>query len=248
MNESSFGFERVAGKEKELTLEEAEERMRARIVEGLAEKQPPRYASFAVLIDANEEVLLFERMKEPMKGTFSLAGGKLDLSQKESDPKTQISTKLDENGLETPTNALARELVEELYGNELEIDDALMEQFGSKRFAIVYDARFNSYNFLFVTQALQDREIQCKKDEVGEIKRAQELDPAQMNALTRFALERIGTLDTKDETIEYGPVKHMILPEDVKLYMVREIAKDPEIPAILESGEELHEPAYLISY
>jgi hypothetical protein len=256
MNESSFGFEQVAKKEKELTLEQAEGMMRERIIERLNTFNPPTYAAFAAVLNDQGMPLLFERKREgkPHTGTFSIVGGGIDLSHM-NDPYvgTEISARMQEDGLERPTDALIREIDEELYGGQLLKagrlkTDQLEEEFAPKRFAIVYDAVHNAYNLLFTIQVLRDTPFQIKADEVGAMKELQDTDPAEMNPMTRYALRSIGKMDAGDDNIISGPIKHIILPKYVYRYFGQLQDKERKTPAELDLGEELHEPAYLISY
>lgn len=236
----SWGFE-GAQKEGILTREQAEMRMKERILSGIEKNKPPLYTSFAVLLDHKGEPILFERKKDPHQGSFSLVGGKVDLSHLTDAPGSAMSAELQENGLESPTSALIREVTEEVYRDRLsENSDEMKHLLEPKRFAVVYDAVCNAYNFLFTASSLVDTPFLVSEREVGSVKGFSDLDESQMNPLTRFALHLLRMKDAPDD-VTFGPIDRIVLPSDVLRYSSR-------MSDGLQSSELLEERGYYLEY
>ena len=103
----------------ELSEEEATARMVETVKGKLEKEEAIRYASMALVINTKGEIILTRRIKDPEKGKFSLTGGKVDQGPfRERDPKDgSLTLSLGMSGFEKPTEALLRELTEELFLN-----------------------------------------------------------------------------------------------------------------------------------
>lgn len=232
--------EKISFEAKEFLQEHAESLMKQRIEKGLEGGNAPRYASFGLLVDSGGQPVLVERRTPPHEGLFSVVGGKVDLSGLTGRGKTSISLRLEEDGLESPTDTMVRELAEEMYKDLANKSaDELIKIFDPKRKMTVFDYNNNAYNFLYTLQKPEQLEFQTSAREVGQIKNLSEIQSNEINPMTFFMLNRLAFKSELPKTLNFGPIGHMALPSDC-------LSADEN--KLKKMSKELHEPAYLIQY
>lgn len=222
--------------ERVITGEEAERRMIERVEASLKKGKPPAYTSFALLLNAQNQPLLFERRTAPYAGLYSVVGGKIDYGL--GAPRTDSSRMFEEAGFEPPTDALMRELTEEVYRPYLGLlqhrPDWLELQVAPERKAFVYDADFNAINALYIAHANPNLEIEVSERELGAMKTLAELKPEQLNPMTHFFLNRLGFVENLPPGVTWGALPALLTPHDV-------------LTAEIQSGEKKYQPTYRAS-
>lgn len=255
----------------EISLAVAEQRMLAKIegeIIASVEADPdkiryPRYAAFCLIEDVQGELYMAARNTPPHVGIYSVVGGKVDATDKAQDPTSSVSTYLRQDGLETPTHAVRRELVEEVFKDtvqELAVategreDSAIEDLFplaNFKRELIVYDEVHNSYCFLYVMRtkvgvermSLSRRELQDCKSLTAIVFGGRPINP-----LTHLLLQKLGRLP-KDyapaKSYQYGPITKFVRASEASAFPFRRCSM-PDAKIIGEKS--LREPAFLLVY
>lgn len=238
--------------ERELALEKAEAMMQERLRECALEKKPPRYAALALLRNSPAgQFLVVRRMTEPHVGMFSAVGGKIDHSgMSAGNVKSPLSTYFREMDLETPTEAMLRETIEEVYGGDDgsaasvfsgKTSEELESMFTPQRKCFIYDWNQHAYCAMYTLTLPDQVALHPSPRELGDFVDVSQTKPEEVNVLTRFFLRVLGAPGNWDPKCTFGSIEHFALPEDVLLFSAGK-------RTTVECPHALREEGYLIRY
>jgi len=216
----------------ELSAEEATDRM-IEIVKGKLENEEPiRYASMSLLINAEGEIVLTRRVKDPEKGKFSLPGGKIDQGpfRERNVKEGSLTLSLGMSGFEKPTEALLRELTEELFPKLKDEDLSVLEKlFSPQREAVIFDAKHGNFLAIYQVHIPEGMNIEPNPEEIGQIDKLPNIPSQEINAMTRFLLKQHGQVDIPTDDIVCGQIPAIITPQDMLHYNTKGAPLQPSV-------------------
>ena len=221
---------------KEISQAAAEEAMRAHIESQLRSSRNGeinifRYAAFCIL-EQRGQVFLGARNTSPEAQSYSVIGGKLDFIEGR-DIRNPAPEDLLVRGIETPSQAARRELIEEAFAKKSAtlslrssgdglVSDELEFWFplsSFKRVSVVYDKRHNYYCFIYRVKVRDEIEASLSPRELSDLKPLSEIikQDLPMNCLTNFVLCQLDLLPAAkppSQSYLWGKVSHMACTSD----------------------------------
>ncbi len=148
-----------------------------------------KYAAFAIPVK-DGVIYLATRNTPPFKGFYSAVGGKVDESAEclgFGNP-TASSIRLGELGFERPTTAAVREFCEEMYFGRKFPDGFDLDKFEAAKLFCINDSVTGVSCYIRLVSVPSELYFTPSPREIGRVDRLVDIDPTQINPLTKVAL------------------------------------------------------------